>query len=93
MRTAPTPTYQDPLADTAAAKGLSHKEVLKEQTRTYPSGITGKQERETSRLCILLCNDRAEFRVRTKAVTPQFFRDEHRLGFVLILREFLNKCS
>src|SRR5215472_6036931 len=58
------------LAHTVATKGLSHEEVLKEQTRTRPSGKRGKEDRKTSRLSILLRNNCAEYRFRTKAVTP-----------------------
>jgi hypothetical protein len=45
-------------------------------------------------LSILFRKDGAEFRDGTKAVAPEFvFRDEDSLGFLLILREFLNESS
>ena len=62
-------TYQG-LAHSVTTKGLSHEEVLKERTRTCPSGKRGKEDRKTSRLSILLRNNSAEYRARTKAVTP-----------------------
>src|SRR5258708_38313677 len=70
------------LANTMAAKALSHEEVLKEQTRACPSGIRGKEDSKTSRLSILLRKDGAEFPVRTEAVTPYLvFRHHHPLEF------------